>query len=152
MQRWSLAATVLTFLSAAPVFAGWEAVERIPPGHKIKVTTGARLSVSGSFVSATDTALVLRSKSGEESIGREHVAAVRIADPSRRLRRGVIATAIGAGVGLGISYPVCERIYNEGGNRSSCVAGITLPFAGGGAALGFLPTPYALVYEAERPR
>jgi hypothetical protein len=151
MQRWGIGVAMLILQYATAAFGGWEAVQRIPPDQKINVITRAGAKMGGSFVTATETGLVLRSKSGEESIGREDIVAVRVADPSSRMRRGVIGTAIGAGVGLGLSYPVCERIYNEGGNRSSCVAGITAPFTGGGAALGFLPTPYRLVYEAGRP-
>jgi hypothetical protein len=150
MRRWSVSVAVLTVLSATAAFAGWGAVQRIRENRKIKVMTRAGVRVDGRFVSATDSTLVIRYNSGEESIGRAHIAAVRVADPARRGRWGAIGAAIGAGIGLGLSYPVCERFYNEGGDRSSCMASITLPAAGGGAALGFLPLRYRLVYEGKR--
>jgi hypothetical protein len=128
--------------------AGWEAVQRIPPGSRIEVRTRESEHLRGVFVSATEDAVVMRSKSGEESITRNAIRHVRVADPSRRMRNGLIATAIGAGAGLAIGAAVCPYCGNEGAG-----AKFTAPLAaiggGAGAAAGFLPTPYRTLYRSK---
>ena len=47
--------------------AGWEAVQRVAPAHKVEVSTKAE-TVKGTFVSASDSAVVVRTKAGQQSI------------------------------------------------------------------------------------
>ena len=125
--------------------AGWEAVQRIPPDTKIAVRTDQRDDLRGTFVSANETVVVVHSKSGEQSIPRADIKRVRVADPSRRIRNGVLATAIGAGVGLAIGFAICPHCPNEG-----APAMYMGPLAAIGAAAGagaFLPLPYRTVYK-----
>ena len=125
--------------------AGWDAVQRVAPGHRIEVTMKSA-SMKGAFVSASDAALVVRTKAGEQSIARAEVKRVEIADPGKRVRRGLLLTAIGAGVGAGLGFAVCPYCANEG-NGSKYVAPMTAAGAGLGA-LTFLPTPYSTIYKS----
>lgn len=140
---------VLAFLFAvhAAFGAGWEAVQRIAPGTKTEVRMRESPGVRGVFVSADQAAIVIRGRSGERSIARDEVRRVLVADPSRRIRNGLIATAVGAGVGLAIGAAICPYCANEGagGKYTGPMAGIG---AGIGAAGGFLPLPYRTVYRS----
>ncbi len=138
---------LLFFLIARVAFsAGWESVQRIPPDTKIEVQARQSENFRGTLVSATETVVVIRSKSGEHSVTRRDVRSVRVADPSRRLRNGVLAAAIGAGVGLAIGVAVCPHCANEGAGWMY-VGPLTVVGAGAGAAGGFLPLPYRTIYK-----
>jgi hypothetical protein len=143
----SLAMKVLVFLLTANTLfsAGWEAVQKIPTNTNIVVASGAPREVRGAFVSADETTLVVRSKSGEQSIARSDIRRVRVADPSRRVRNGVIATAIGAGAGFAIGFAICPHCANEG-SAGKFTGPLTAAGAGVGA-IGFLPLPYRTIYS-----
>jgi hypothetical protein len=142
--------TLLTFLVTASLAfsAGWEAVQKLAPASKIEVKTGTAPDLRGTFVSADEATLVLRSKSGEQSVARVDVRRVRVADPSLRLRNGVIATAIGAGAGFGIGYAVCPQCANEGAGGK--FTGPLTAIGAGAGAIGFLPSPYRTIYDVKR--
>jgi hypothetical protein len=141
--------SLLFFLAANAAFsAGWDALQRIQPDTKIDVLTREAKNLRGTFVSANETVVVVRSKSGEMSIARGNVQRVRVADPSRRVRNGVLATSIGAGVGLAIGGAICPHCANEGAPWK--FAGpLTAIGAGAGAAGGFLPLPYRTLYKSK---
>ena len=128
--------------------ADWRAVQRIAADQRIELVSPDGERTRGVFVSADDVLLVLRSEAGERSIRREDIRRVRVYAPSRRTRNGLIATAIGAGVGLAIGFAVCPQCSNEG-----AAGKYTGPFAaaaaGVGAAIGFLPAPYRTVYKSK---
>jgi hypothetical protein len=140
---------LLLFLATGMAFAaGWEAVQEISPGHKIEVMTRDGKDTRGVFVSASENTLVVRSKSGEDSFARGDIRRVRVADPSRRARNGLIGTAIGAGIGLAIGAAVCPQCPNEG-SGAKYMGPLTAAGAGVGAAAGFLPAPYRTVYKSK---
>jgi hypothetical protein len=140
---------LILFVTANALFsAGWEAVQRIPPDTRIEVRTRQPESVRGTLVSATDTAVVIRSKSAEQSIMRDDIRRVRVADPSRRIRNGALAIALGAGVGLAIGAAVCPHCASEGAGWKF-TGPLTAVGAGAGAAGGFLPLPYRTVYSSK---
>jgi hypothetical protein len=128
--------------------AGWEAVQRIPPDAKITVRSRAMPNeVHGTFVSATETTLVVRAKAGEQAVSRNDIRRVKVADPGRRTRNGLIATGIGAAVGIAIGAAVCPHCANEGSGGKYMGP---LGAAGAGVgALGFLPTPYRTIYKVD---
>ena len=144
----SVAIKTLTFLlTANSLFsAGWEAVQKIPADTKIAVS-GTPRDLRGTFVSADETTLVIRSKAGEQSIARGDVRRVRVADPSRRVRNGLLATAIGAGVGFAIGFAICPHCANEGA-AGKFTGPVTAVGAGVGAT-GFLPLPYRTIYTSK---
>jgi len=138
----------LLMLGATGLFAGWEELKSLAPGHKTEVALIKADTVKGSFVSATDTAIVVRDGTGERSIPRAEIKKIKIADPSRRLRNGLIGTAIGAGAGLAIGWAVCPHCANEGNGGKFVGPGVAIG-AGAGAAAGFLPAPWRTVYSSK---
>jgi len=145
MDAMKLLVTVL--LSAAGVAADWDAVERISPGQRIEVLTRNKERSRAEFLLANGDALVVRDKSGQRSIARAEIRQVRVADPSRRLRNGLIATAIGAGAGVAIGAAICPHCPNEGHGYK--FAGVGLAIGAGFGALRFLPTPYRTIYNVK---
>ena len=138
--------TILLLLPAAEAFgAGWDAVRHISAGEKIEVTTLNGQRYRGGLVSSTTDSIVMSEKSGEQSIARGDVRRVRVYDSSRRIRKGVMWTLIGAGLGAGAGAAACPYCPNEG---------TTSPYIGPGAAagaalgaLGFLSDPYRTIYR-----
>jgi hypothetical protein len=136
---------VLLMAAGGILSAAWEAVERIPANHNIEVRTRSGARVRATFVSATGEAVVVRETSGERSIARAEIGEVRIHDPARRLHRGLLWMAVGAGAGAAAGAAGCPSCPNEG---------LGYPYAGPGVAagaglgaLGFLSTPYRTVYK-----
>ena len=137
---------LLLILAANVVFsADWEAVRRISPDKGIDVRTRDSETTRGTFVSANETVLVLRSKSGEQSISKDEIERVRVADPSRRTKTGLLTTAIGAGIGLGIGVAICPHCVNEG--AAGMYTGPLTAIGAGVGATGFLSAPYRTIYK-----
>ena len=67
-------------------------------------------------------------------------------DASRRIKRGIMWTAIGTAAGIGIGFGVCPYCSNEG--HSGYVGAGAIGGAGVGA-LGFLSSPYKTLYEVK---
>lgn len=124
--------------------AGWDSVTRVEADRRVEVVTKTE-TVKGTFVSASETAVVVRTKAGEKSVDRAEVRRVKVADPGKRGRNGLIGTAIGLGAGVGLGLAVCSGCANEG-NGAKYVAPLGAAGAGAGAAAGFLPLPYSTVY------
>jgi hypothetical protein len=99
------------------------------------------------FVSTTGETIVVREKSAERSIPRTEIREARIADPGRRVRNGVIWTAVGAGAGAAIGFAICVYCPNEGHGFKFVGPGMRI--GTGIGALGFLPTPYRTVYKSK---
>ena len=136
----------LLVLAAIPVLrADWEAVERISRGHLIEVTTRDGKRARGAFVSATAESVTVQEKSAERSITRREIRQFRAADPGRRLRNGLIGTAVGAGIGLAIGVAVCPYCANEGSGGKYVGPGVAI--RAGFGALSFLPLPYRTIYR-----
>ncbi|HZT32993.1 MAG TPA: hypothetical protein VFA33_24105 [Bryobacteraceae bacterium] len=135
-------------LVAAAAFAGeWEAVARIPPQQKVEITTREGKRTRAAFLSATSEVLIVREDSGERSIPRTEIRRVRVADPLRRIRRGLLWTAVGAGAGAAAGIAACPSCPNEGHGYKFLGPGLA---AGAGlGALGFLSSPYRTVYHAK---
>src|SRR5438067_263039 len=94
---------------------------RIALDHKIEVTTRDGTRTRSAFVSASGEAMVLLEKSGQRSIARAEIREVRVADLARGVRKGLIWTAVGAGIGEAIC-PFC-RVRRSGqgsGHWVSC--------------------------------
>ena len=138
----------LLLAAATALAADWDAVQRIPIDHKIEVTTRNGSSTRAVFLSATADALVVREKSGERSIARPDIRKVSVHDPSRRIRDGLVWTAVGAGAGAGIGFAVCPHCPNEGHGEKFVGPGVVIGAALG--ALSFLSAPYRTVYKAPR--
>lgn len=139
-----LAMMLLTAMAAFG--AGWDSVTQIAEGQKIELKTRDGFKLKGTLISASEESIGIRYKSGERSFDRADVLRVRVYDANRRIKRGIMWTAIGTGVGIGIGFGVCPYCYNEHG--SGYVGAGAIGGAGVGA-LGFLSSPYKTVYEVK---
>ena len=139
---------LLISLTVIAMGAPWDSVRQIQANTKTSVTRKSG-AVKGMFVSANEEAIVLRASSGEVSIPRSEVKRVKVADPSRRVRNGLIGVAIGAAAGIGIGFGVCPGCANEGHGGKYVGPGVAIG-AGAGAVAGFLPTAYRTVYKATK--
>jgi hypothetical protein len=139
---------ILLVLAATGLFAGWEEVRGAAPNQKVDVSLRNAEGVKGTFVSATETSLVVRDAAGERSIARDQIRRVRVSDPSRRIRNTAIGAAIGLAAGIGIGFAACPHCANEG-NGGKFVGPAAAAGAGIGAAAGLLPAPYRTIYKAK---
>jgi hypothetical protein len=138
----------LLFLLLTPVAgADWNAVERVDRGEKIEIQTRDGERRKATFVSATADSVVVRDGSGERSVGRGEVKQLWVHDAGRRVRRGVLWTLVGAGIGAGLGVAVCPGCGNEGNGGKFVGPGVAI--GAGVGALGFLSSPYKRLYKAK---
>jgi hypothetical protein len=139
---------LLVLLVVSAAFASeWEEVRGIEAGQRVEVTTSDGARTSAAFVSASAEALVVREKSGERAIERAQIRRVRVSDPARRLRRGLLWTAVGAAAGAAIGAAICPSCPNEGSGYKFIGPGLAI--GAGVGALRFLSSPYRTVYRNE---
>ena len=137
---------IVAVVVAATAWAGdWEAVRRLPVESKVEVSTRDGRQVRGNLLKAGIDAIQVRNTAGEHSMERSEVVRVKVVAPGRRIRRGLMWTAIGALAGAGIGEGVCPYCANEGHGSKYLAPGIA---AGAGVgALGFLTSPYRTVFK-----
>ena len=75
--------------------ADWEAILQVQAGKRIEITTRDGVQARGALWSAAADAAVIRDESGERSFARAEVRRVRVYEPGRRIRRGLLWTAVG---------------------------------------------------------
>lgn len=135
-MRHAIAPWALMFSLSFVTFAqtnksSWTKLSALQPGTQIQVVDTARKVHSGTFVSASDTAIELRGTSSVQSIQKSDVRQVKLVKARNRGRHALIGGAIGAGAGTGIGAAA----------KGSCGSGIvcdTSPakWVGAGAAVG----------------
>jgi len=79
----------------------WSAVQQLTSGQQVKVILKDGASRRGSFESANDSAVVIHSGKGEQTLQRDQVDRVLVKGKSHRKRNALIGAGIGAGAGLG---------------------------------------------------
>jgi len=139
---------LLLLLAASATFgAEWDAIQRIPADRKIEIATPDGKHTRANFVPAAGEVLAFREKSGERSLTRAEVRQVRVFDPGRRARKGLLWMALGAGAGGAIGAAACPYCPNEGHGYRFVAPGVAL--GAGIGALGFLSSPYRTVYRSK---
>ena len=81
--------------------AEWSVVQQLTSGQQVKVVLKDGASRRGSFESANDGAVVIRSGKGEQTLSQDQVARILVKGKSHRKRNALIGAGIGAGAGLG---------------------------------------------------
>jgi hypothetical protein len=89
--------------------------------------------------------VALRDNAGQQVITRAEILEVRVADPARRVRRGLMWMAIGAGAGAGIGAAICPHCANEG--QAYKFIGPAIAIGASAGALGFLSGSFRTVYK-----
>jgi hypothetical protein len=144
MRTLILLAVFYTWTTAA---APWDSVRRLAGGSSIELSTKDGQNRTVEVVSSTADSLIVRTRSGEESVARSEVRSIRKKVPGRRARLGLIGVAIGAGAGAGLGFLVCPSCENETGTS---LAGGGAAIGAGVGALGFLSSDYKVVYLAPK--
>lgn len=82
--------------------ASWDNLSGLQAGQKIRIVDMNSKKHSGTFVSASSTALSYQDSAGEQTIQKEDIRSVQLMKNKHRLRNALIGGAVGAGVGAGI--------------------------------------------------
>lgn len=146
-------------LSSAQVDkSAWANLSALQAGQKIQVVeSNLSKKDSGTFVNATDAAITLEEKSGQQTIQPRDVRIVRLMKNEHRLRNTFIGAGIGAGVGAGLGAATggpCKA--PQGSFPSTCLFSLTrgqqaVVFAAPGlvigAAVGALWPTHEVIYR-----
>jgi len=134
-------------LAACAIMHGqdWSLVQNVSRDSHVRVKTRSG-SVAGTVDSVSADRIALRTGSGEQAISRADVVQVKIRSHSRRIRNGVLGTAIGAGAGIGIGVAICPGCSGEG-KPLKFIGPLLALGAGLGAAVGFGPPAYQSIYK-----
>lgn len=132
---------LLLFAAVVPLFADWGDVTHLAAGDKLEVKTHDGATLRSDFVSATADSLAIKDK----ILKRAEIREVKLYDPGRRIRRGVLWTLIGAGAGAGGGFAACPGCANEGNGAKFVGPGVAIGAAIG--ALGFLTSPWKTIYK-----
>ena len=116
-------ATSVHWRDLGPIIQGKEVTLRLTDGRRIK---GAATSVDVDSV-------VITNASGRQPVPRNSIRQIRVSRKAGYKWR-VIGTALGAGAGAALSYPILAETHNEGSSRFD---GAAVALIGGLAALGF---------------
>lgn len=143
MRTLILLAVFCSWTAAAP----WDSVRRLASGSSIELSTKDGQNRVVEVVSSRDDSLIVRTRSGEESVHREEVRSIRQKVPGRRARMGFIGVAIGAGVGgaLGAMAGAVVEDGSPGGTARQLAA-----IGGAFGTLLFTSSDYKVVYSAPR--
>jgi len=80
----------------------WADVTMIAAGNQVRVATGSSKPIQGTLESVTESALVIKQKSGTQSFQQTEVVSVSVKKKGHRVRNTFIGLGVGAGAGLGI--------------------------------------------------
>ncbi|HVY91549.1 MAG TPA: hypothetical protein VHA14_02325 [Bryobacteraceae bacterium] len=132
---------LLLFVAVFPLAADWSDVMHLSVGDQVEVRTKDGAKLRSEFVSATADSIAVKDK----TVQRADIQEVKVYDPGRRIRRGVLWTIIGAAAGAGAGFAACPGCANEGHGGKYVGPGV----AGGAAigALGFLSSPWKRIYR-----
>ena len=113
--------------------SSWASLSGLRPGQKIQVVDVSSKKHSGVFESVSDSAIVFSEKTGEQSVQKQDIRAVKLMENKHRLRNTLVVGAAGAGVGAAIG----AATYKGCSSPSFCldIGGRGLP-TGVGAVIG----------------
>lgn len=118
----------------------WSVVQQLPSGQDVKIVLKQGGSRRGSFESANDAGIVIRSGNGEQTLSRDQVARILVKRKSHRGRNALIGAGIGAGAGLGAGAAIDNDCSKNSiictGNKGKAI--LTPVFGLLGAGIGAL--------------
>jgi len=116
----------------------WANLSGLKVGQKIQVVEFNAKKHSGTFESASDSAIIIRDASGEASLQKQDVRSVELLGGNRRLRHTLIGAGVGAGAGAAICAGAWESRGFLGGKGTGAAVGAVIGVLSGsivGAAL-----------------
>ena len=122
---------------ATPTPGSWAAIEALPPGSRILITTTTGTRVEGKFKALAPPLLIVTTPDGVSGVLLVDVAKITLLDPDGDgLGNGIL---IGAGIGLGAAAAILAALgTGEGYLLPSAKAGAPLLLSGAGGAIGAL--------------
>lgn len=118
----------------------WNVVQQLTSGQELKIVLKEGGSRRGTFESATDGSVVLRSKNNQQTLSREQVNRILVKRKGHRGRNALIGAGIGAGAGLGAGAAIdsdCSKTsFFCTGNKGKAI--LTPVFGLLGAGIGAL--------------
>ena len=124
----------------------WSTLNELHAGQSIQIVETSAKKHSGTFVSASDTAISYRETDGEHSIEKQDVRSVKLIEPHRRPRHVLIGAAIGAGVGAGVTAAGWENHGFVGGKGVGAAVGAAIGGISGAVVGALLPT-HSTIYD-----
>jgi hypothetical protein len=128
--------------------ASWQNLRTLGAGERIQVVEVRSGKHAGVFVSASDTAIVLRESSGERTVQKEDVRSVKLVKKGHRLRNTLIGAGVGAGAGAGITAGAWESSGFLGGKGAGAAVGAVIGGLGGAIVGAVLPS-HETIYSAK---
>jgi hypothetical protein len=132
--------------------SSWTNLSALLSGQRIQVVEMNNKKNTGTFLSATDAAITMKEKSGEQTFQKQDVRLVWLMKNKHRLRNTFIGAGVGAGVGAGIGaatggpckVPSSCFFYLTRGQQAAIFAapGIVI-----GAAVGALWPTHEIIYR-----
>ena len=134
--------------------SSWANLNMLQPGQKIQVVEMSSKRSSGRFVGATDVAITLQARSGEQTFQKQNSRFVWLMKNKHRLRNSLVGAGVGGGIGAGIGAATggpCKV-------PSSCFFYLTRPQQAAvfavpgiviGAAVGALLPTHEVIYRAD---
>ncbi len=138
------AAPCVSFAQTHP--ASWQNLSSLQPGQKIQIVGSDSKKYSGSFVSVSATAILITETTGERTLQKQDVRAVKLLNNRHRLRNTLIGAGAGAGAGAGISAGVWESSGFLGGKGAGAAVGAAIGGLGG-AIVGALTPSHDTIYN-----
>jgi hypothetical protein len=125
----------------------WERLPDLAQGTQIKVEASGTAEYKGRFQSATSDAISLETDRGFVSVERTRVRRVGVRSRALRIRRVVIAAAIGLALGATVDRTIGQYFRNETGETAGArTATYIAPSAVLGAIAGAFPA-YRTIYK-----
>jgi hypothetical protein len=149
IQRWMLNCLCVGLLFSTPLEAQqsqWQNLDQIRSGTKIQVVEKSLKSISGKFVSISETELTLTVEGQPVVISRDRVYRVSISGKNRK-RNMLIGLAIGAAAGVGAGA-AANRVVGE----AWVVPTMAAVYGGAGVGVGALCPSAKTVFKAELPK
>jgi hypothetical protein len=141
--------------------SSWATISGLQSGQYIQIVDSSSKKHSGIFISVSDTAISLRTTTGEQSIQKQDVRLVRLMANKGRARNTLVGGAIGGATGAGVGAVIgaathkgcapgvfCLDVIGTGGSAG---LGAAIGFLGGataGGVIGALVPPHTTVYDA----
>jgi len=128
----------------------WSLLRGVNPGQDTHVHLLDGKRNTGGFISATDTEIVIRQRTGDRAFPKDRIKKINVRKGAKRWRNAAIGAAIGAaavGTALAITYAVSDGHDSDYSLIGAAMSGYAVIGAGIGAAFPGYHTIYRAPYE-----